>query len=96
MLYTNAQLVEKESISNLKFPKEEVLGNAGEVAERTKRLANAQSLGNLEKHKVQIVFKDNSAIKMVHTTIWSITEQNIILKSNVNIPITRILDIVLL
>jgi hypothetical protein len=96
MNHPTTQIVEKETISGLKFPKEDVLATQAEKAERSKKLANARSLGNLEKHKVQIVFKDDSDIKMVHTTIWSITEQNIILKSNVNIPITRILDIVLL
>lgn len=95
MPYVHVTLVDKESIPSLKFPKQEVLSSPAEIAERTKKLAYARSLGNLEKHKVTIVFKDDGDIKRVETTIWSITESNIILKSNANIPISRILDIVM-
>ena len=96
MAYNETTLIEKESISTLKFPKQEVLTNAVEIAERNKKLAYARSLGNLEKHKVQIVFQDEAEVKRVHTTIWSFTDNNIILKSNAYIPINRIIDIVLL
>jgi uncharacterized protein (UPF0248 family) len=87
-------LIEKETISTLKFPHDEVLKTPLEIAERTTKLRTATSLGNLEKHKVQIVFKDSEGLKMVHTTVWSITEHNIILKYNNNIPVHRIVDII--
>jgi len=87
-------LIEKEIIAGLKFPHVEVLKSPLEIAERTTKLRTAASLGNLEKHKVQIIFKDIEGLKMVHTTVWSITEQNIILKYNTNIPIHCIVDII--
>ncbi len=94
MNHPTAQLVEKETISSLKFPNNEVLTGAAELAERAKKMAYAASLGNLEKHKVQIVFKDDAGLKQVDTTIWGITEKAIILKSNTTIPIHRIVDII--
>jgi uncharacterized protein (UPF0248 family) len=87
-------MIEKESISALKFPKEDVLKSKQEIEDRNMKLKSATSLGNLEKHKVKIVFRDVEGLKMVHTTIWGTTENNIILKSNINIPLHCIVDII--
>lgn len=94
IIHEKPTLIEKEAIAALRFPHQEVLKSPLEIAERSTKLRTATSLGNLEKHKVQIIFKDNEGLKMVHTTIWSITEHNIILKYNTNIPVERIVDII--
>jgi hypothetical protein len=88
--------IEKEFISNLDFPKSDVLENPAMQARRANKLIQAAKLGNLEKHKVQIDFQDSTGMKRVETTIWSITESYVILKSNNRIPINRIIDIKLL
>lgn len=93
LLHNTSQPIEKESISDLSFPKEEVLSNRNKIALRAIKLARAVRLGNLEKHKVQIDFKDSASVRHVQTTIWSITEYFAILKSNVRIPVNRILDV---
>ena len=82
--------IEKELISSLKFPKEEVLIDENEKKERQKTLEKALSLGNLDKVKVKIVFEDAEATKMVYTTIWAITDKNVLLKADRKIPIHRI------
>lgn len=93
---TRPVLIEKEELKALKFPHDEVLGSAAQIAERTAKLKTATSLGNLEKHKVQITFYDTEGLKMVHTTIWGTAEDSIILKYNTNIPVHCIVDIAIL
>ncbi|MFY0675012.1 MAG: hypothetical protein JXQ87_16545 [Bacteroidia bacterium] len=84
------QLIEKEDVDNLKFPSHEVLEGASLITERKKKLDKALSLGNLNKVKVKITFTDSESTKMVNTTIWAITEKNIVLKAGRLIPINRI------
>ena len=44
--------------------------------------------------KIKIVFKDESGLKSVFTTIWATGEKNIVLKRGVIIPIRRIVDVI--
>jgi hypothetical protein len=84
------QLIEKEVIDTLKFPSTEVLEDHDLISERKSMLDKALSLGNLNKVKVKITFVDSESAKMVNTTIWAITEKNIVLKAGRMIPINRI------
>ncbi len=83
-------LVDKLSISELRFPHTEVLLNKHSIEERIILLHRATSLGNLDKHKVVITFEDAEGLKKVHTTIWAITDRKILLKAGRTIPINRI------
>jgi len=90
----NATTIEKESITELSFPKEEVISNNTERREeRNSRIVRAMKLGNTKKIKVKIHFEDTIDIKKVETTIWGVTEKNIILKQGTVIPINRIHEI---
>jgi hypothetical protein len=84
------QLIEKEVVDTLKFPSTEVLEDHDLISERKSMLDKALSLGNLNKVKVKITFVDSESAKMVNTTIWAITEKNIVLKAGRMIPINRI------
>lgn len=84
------QLIEKEVRDTLKFPSTEVLEDHDLISERKSMLDKALSLGNLNKVKVKITFVDSESAKMVNTTIWAITEKNIVLKAGRMIPINRI------
>lgn len=86
-------MVEKEMISSLTFPKEEVLKDTDKQKELKAALDKAMRLGNAYKGKVKIVFEDNEGIKAVETTIWGITDKNILLKQTTIIPIRRVLEI---
>ncbi len=88
--------IEKEFVGSLEFPNTDVIDNPALQARRANKLVQAAKLGNLEKHKVQIDFQDSTGMKRVETTIWSLTESYVILKSNTSIPINRIVDIKLL
>ncbi|MGB0885277.1 MAG: hypothetical protein ACPGVH_04305 [Chitinophagales bacterium] len=83
-------LVEKEEISKFTFPKIEVLVDEKAISTRTKNLLKGLKLGNVFKNKVEIFFEDNESLKKVETTIWSITENYLILKRNTVIPINRV------
>lgn len=86
-------MVEKEMISSLTFPKEEVLKDADKQKELKTALDKAMKLGNAYKGKVKIVFEDSEGVKAVETTIWGVTDKNVLLKQTTLIPIRRILEI---
>ena len=50
----------------------------------------AMKLGNIGHDKVKIIFEDKQMLRIVHTTIWSVTEKMIVLKAGVMIPVKRI------
>jgi len=87
---TSIPLIEKENISNLKFPGTDVLSDRNSIEERIMALHRATSLGNLNKHKVTILFEDESGLKRVRTTVWAMTDRKILLKAGRSIPINRI------
>lgn len=80
-------IVEKENIDGLEFPDADVVAGAQLVHERLFALHRATALGNLEKHKVTIIFEDKIGLKRVLTTIWAMTGQKIVLKAGKVIPI---------
>jgi hypothetical protein len=89
----NIPKIVKEEIKFLHFPKEDVLFSMEDKNRRSKNLELAISLGNLNHQKVKIVFQDIEGIKEVETTIWGITDKDIILKQGTTVPIYRIVRI---
>ncbi len=87
------QLISKEAVASLLFPKEEVLTDKDEIKQRQADLERALTLGNVEHGKIKIYFADDKTSYVVDTTIWGITDQRIILKQGVVIPIHRILKV---
>ena len=85
------QIVDKENIQFLKFPKEDVLTRIEDRKNRRIELQRAMSLGNLLRSKVRIIFQDDVGPKKVETTIWGITDEAVILKQSTIIPMERIL-----
>lgn len=88
------QLIEKEHISALTFRDTEAeVQNPLEVR---RQLAKALILGNSLKHKVRLTFDSDSGLKMVHTTIWGVGQNRIMLKKGLSLPIDSIIDVRLL
>ncbi len=85
--------VEKEVIKSLHFPSDDVLFSKQDRDIRTNDLKNAIALGNLEHQKVKIIFQDIEGLKQVETTIWGVTDREVILKQGAIIPISRIVKI---
>ncbi|MGX7666193.1 hypothetical protein [Flavobacterium pedocola] len=87
----NYETIDKELISTLFFPDDDVLEDDKQaILQRKNDLNRALSLGNLEHLKIKIFFEDDKSKKMVDTTIWGLTDERIILKQGVVIPIKRI------
>lgn len=83
--------IQKESISELQFSKTEVLADAMDKQVRKSGLTRALQLGNLLKNKVNIYFKDvEDNLMRVHTTIWALTTDAVILKQGIIIPRNRV------
>ena len=83
-------LIEKEEVARLKFPKTDVLRSENDRKVLQTELERAIALGNLEHHKVKIYFEDDKKKRVVHTTIWAVTDKAIVLKQNVILPLNRI------
>lgn len=88
--------IDKELVSELKFPEESINLTTDERKHLDKMLEKCVVLGNGSKHKVKIFFEDNEGLKLVETTIWGVTEHNIILKQNRTIPTRRIRNVEIL
>lgn len=86
------QTIEKESISSLQFPKTDVLEDSNSQKQRKADLQRALVLGNLEHSKIKIYFEDSDSKKVVETTVWGLTDNSVILKKGVGIPINRIYE----
>lgn len=84
------ETIEKEAITMLHFPENDVLDDKEEIVQRHVDLDRALLLGNLEHSKTKIFFEDDSSKRVVETTIWGVTDEKIILKQGVVIPINRI------
>ncbi len=87
------ELVEKEEITSFNFPESEIIRNDEDKKLIKRELDRAISLGNIEHLKVKIYFEDDKGEKVVNTTIWGITDNAILLKKNVVIPIRRIIKL---
>lgn len=87
---TKFQVIDKEAVTGLQFPDEDVLQDKDAVKARYEDLQRALSLGNLEHSKIKIYFEDNTSSKVVDTTVWGLTDKRVILKQGAVIPIHRV------
>jgi hypothetical protein len=62
--------------------------------ELSSKLDNACSNGNNGKSKYKITFLTNNGWMRIHTTIWMVGEEFILLKENIYIPINSIIDVI--
>ena len=60
---TKFELIDKEIIASLNFPKSDVLEDKDEITSRKNELDRALSLGNLDHVKIKIYFEDDKSKK---------------------------------
>ena len=84
------ELIEKELISALSFTEKQTVRQHPELLTQIER---ATILGNSHRSKVSIIFRDDSGLKRVDTTIWAAGTKFICLKGGVWIPIDKIVEI---
>ncbi len=83
------ELIEKEAIE----VSEIIAADENHTEELRDKLNAAQRLGNEFKSKAEITFNTKFGPKTVETTVWSVTEKYIQLKSGIHIPLTSLIDI---
>ncbi|HNR20888.1 MAG TPA: hypothetical protein PKN75_03750 [Bacteroidia bacterium] len=88
-------LIAKEDLHNLHYATQEVLANPADRNHRKFVLDEALMLGNDFKQKVKIIFKADTGIYAVETTIWAVTDSHIELKAGKDMPISCILEVVI-
>jgi len=86
----HAPVLEKEEIPKQHFKHAEVLSDSEEIRQRRDDLEKAMRIGNNDHGKVKIVFETHDGLFQVETTVWSVTQNNVMLKSNAIIPIHSI------
>lgn len=84
------ELIEKELIASLSFSEKQDIDQHPELY---KQIEKATILGNSHRSKVSIIFKDDSGLKRVDTTVWAAGTKFICLKGGVWIPIEKIVEI---
>jgi hypothetical protein len=88
-----AELIQKEEISYLRFPGDDVLNDEQKKEDRYIFLQYAMRYGNTLRQKVKIYFKDTAETRLVETTVWYADDKYAILKSGIALPVKRIIAI---
>lgn len=86
--------IDKSLITTLKFSKEDVLTNIEDRKKRNWKLERALRVGNNYKTHVNLIFQDiEGKVYSTELTVWAVTEQQVVLKATMMIPITSVIDI---
>ena len=88
--YFFGNLIEPDLIRSLHFPKNELLISADELKVRKEDIRYLTAQKNLDKIQFRIHFEDIEGSKLVITTISDITDENVIIRNNLYLPIHRI------
>lgn len=83
------ELINKEEIPALTFSK----ASEDQSAHYREVLKYFERLGNEFKGKCTISFNTTDGIKMVNTTVWSVTEGYCQLKGGISIPLSSIVEV---
>lgn len=87
-------LIDKSQVYGIKYLKHDVLESPQDKEARKSALHKALTLGNLHKQHVRIRFKNaNNQMLETKATIWALTENYVVLKSHMMIPIQSIMNV---
>lgn len=79
--------IKKEEIPHLHCNCNEVLNKQEEIKKRIAELKKAANKGQSFYSKTRIVFLTEEGLKEVTTTVFAVTDQNVVLKGGINIPV---------
>ncbi len=86
--------IQKEELPGIVFSKTDVLIEDSDRKKRKHDLYEAMLLGNRYKRKVKIHFDTyNHRHLEIETTVWQATDQNVVFKGGVTIPIHSIKEV---
>lgn len=88
------QRIEKEQMNSIIFAQDDIYSTADERSIRLYNLRRAMLLGNLYKSHVNLVCT-NEVGELVETeaTVWAVTDQYVMLKGGITIPIKAIKEV---
>ena len=90
----NIHIISKEQLNNILFYKNDVLDETLQRQLRKDKLQRALVLGNIEHNHVKITFKNREGdLQQVEATIWSVSEDHILLKYGIFIPVRAIVEL---
>ena len=86
--------IDKSLITNLKFSGDDVLTDIDARKKRQWKLDRALRVGNNYKTHVNLIFQDEDGkVYSTELTVWAVTEEQVVLKSTMMVPIRSVLDI---
>lgn len=85
--FMEAILISKEQITNCNFYP---VSNNENIIDQLKK---AMVLGNNFKGKCRIAFNTSDGIKAVETTVWSVSENHVLLKGDIVIPLNAVVKV---
>lgn len=88
--YSKSKDIDRNSIPQLEFLSKDVLVTINSRKSRQKQLQDATFIGNIEEKKVTLEFLSKSGCHFLHTTIWAVTNELVVLKEKQQIPIKSI------
>lgn len=80
-------IISKEEITSYEIIKGDALTDPLEKDRRREDVERAMKLGNNDHQKVKIIFETTEGTMAVDTTVWEVTQNYLILKSNMALPI---------
>ena len=87
-------LIQKEALKSVNFQKTDVIQIQALRLNRYNNLNRALILGNLYHPKVSIIFKTgDGSLQKVVTTIWAVSDDFILLKGGIFVPVKAILEL---
>ena len=89
------QAISREKIPFEFLKKDEVLAEAGERKVRREKLQKALQHNRLFYSKATIVFDTMEGTRSVDANIWEVTDNNVLLKGGVTIPVCCIRDVIM-
>lgn len=90
---TKSIKIDKELIPSLHIKNQDILLSKADRRNRYRSLYLAMLLGNNYKSKVKITFITDDGPREVETTVWMTTDENVMLKAGVTIPIGAIISV---
>jgi hypothetical protein len=84
---TTICMISKEDLPKYEMIKKDALTNSADIYNRRVDIERALKLGNNEHQKVKIIFETTEGTMAVETTVWEVTQNYLILKSNMALPV---------
>ncbi len=87
------EIINKEDVPKYHFVSYEVLDHTADRQHRKAELEKAMILGNADHVKIKLFFMTDDGLKEVETTVWAATDETVMLKGGIAVPVHAITKI---